>query len=63
MSDVLRPIDTSRGITNGAAIVNVNEQGTMQEKDPEINVVPDSGVLASRLDNRFDEYYAGGPDF
>ncbi len=61
MSDVLRPIDTGQGIMNGAAITHVTKTGRVQTYDPQVNHVPDSGVLHDRLTTRFDEHYGGGP--
>jgi hypothetical protein len=49
------------GVNNGAAIVFAQETGGYQKIDPPINQYVPSGTLFSRLDERFDEHYGGGP--
>jgi hypothetical protein len=48
------------GVNNGAIVVFVQETGEYKRSDPEINTYVPSGLLFTRLKDRFDEHY-GGP--
>ena len=62
MSDVIINAKVGiSGVNNGAVVVFAQETGEYQKIDPEINQYVPSGVLFSRLNERFDEHYGGGP--
>ena len=61
MSDVIMNAKVGiSGVNNGAIVVFAQETGEYQKIDPEINQYVPSGVLFSRLNERFDEHYGGG---
>ena len=61
MSDVIRPVITSKVIKNGTIITYQNNTGEFSKRDPDLNSFVPSGTLHARLDTRFDDvrYYSG----
>lgn len=62
MSDVIINAKVGiSGVNNGAVVVFAQETGEYQKIDPQINQYVPSGTLFTRLNDRFDEHYGGGP--
>jgi hypothetical protein len=59
--EVVRAAKDGNPIKNGAIITLVFETGTAASGLPEINHFVPSGTMQTRLQNRFDEHYGGGP--
>jgi hypothetical protein len=63
MSDVIIPIDNTKGIKNGSMVVYQTEAGTDStvKRDPDLNSFVPSGIIVARYQDRMDEarYYTG----
>ena len=61
MSDVIRPVITSKVIKNGSIITYQNNTGEFSKRDPDLNSHQPSGTIQSNLTDRFDDvrYYSG----
>jgi hypothetical protein len=62
MSDVIINAKVGvSGVNNGAVVVFAQETGEYKKIDPQINQYVPSGTLFTRLQDRFDLHYGGGP--
>lgn len=63
MSDVIFPIDNTKGIKNGSMVVYQTEAGSEStvKRDPDLNSFVPSGTIIARYGERMDEvrYYTG----
>ena len=62
MSDVIINAKVGiSGVNNGAVVVFAQETGAYERYTSQINQYVAPGVLFTRLNDRFDEHYGGGP--